>query len=101
MNSNLLNICSTLSTQQNNSSLRIFEVGCGVGNTVFPILQANPNPNLFIYAADFSATAVGIVQVRKCIKLLSIYVYLPIYYNPTLIHFKKHLSLSLIFAFVL
>ncbi|KAI9032624.1 S-adenosyl-L-methionine-dependent methyltransferase [Phycomyces nitens] len=40
----------------------VFEVGCGAGNTMFPLLQESKNPNLFVYAADFSSTAVQVVQ---------------------------------------
>ncbi|XP_006007518.1 tRNA N(3)-methylcytidine methyltransferase METTL2 isoform X2 [Latimeria chalumnae] len=40
----------------------ILEVGCGVGNTVFPILQINNDPGLFVYCCDFSATAMELVQ---------------------------------------
>ncbi|KAI7856272.1 S-adenosyl-L-methionine-dependent methyltransferase [Circinella umbellata] len=43
-------------------SKRIFEVGCGAGNTLFPLLQQNQNPDLFLYAADFSSTAVQVVK---------------------------------------
>lgn len=39
------------------------EVGCGVGNFVFPTLAKNPN--LFIYACDFSSRAVGMVQANE------------------------------------
>ncbi|KAI8464188.1 MAG: hypothetical protein J3K34DRAFT_526399 [Monoraphidium minutum] len=40
--------------------LVVLEVGCGVGNTVFPLLEANPQ--ITVYACDFSPRAVQIVQ---------------------------------------
>jgi tRNAThr (cytosine32-N3)-methyltransferase len=43
-------------------SKRIFEVGCGAGNTMFPLLQENQNSELFIYGADYSSTAVDVVR---------------------------------------
>eukprot|EP00731_Ephydatia_muelleri_P007969 Em0004g307a len=43
----------------------IFEVGCGVGNTVFPILQTNRSPNLFIYCCDFADSAVQLVKEHE------------------------------------
>ncbi|XP_028375529.1 tRNA N(3)-methylcytidine methyltransferase METTL2A [Phyllostomus discolor] len=46
------------------ASYRIFEVGCGVGNTVFPILQTNNDPRLFVYCCDFSSTAIQLVQTN-------------------------------------
>ncbi|XP_038610197.1 tRNA N(3)-methylcytidine methyltransferase METTL2A [Tachyglossus aculeatus] len=47
------------------ATYRILEVGCGVGNTVFPILQTNNDPGLFVYCCDFSTTAVDLVQANS------------------------------------
>lgn len=47
------------------ASLRILEVGCGVGNTVFPILEVNRDPKLFVYGCDFSPTAVAVLKEHK------------------------------------
>lgn len=40
----------------------ILEVGCGAGNTMFPVLQNNENPDLRIIGVDFSKQAVKIVR---------------------------------------
>jgi len=40
--------------------LYVYDVGCGVGNTTFPLLETNPN--LFIYCSDYSSTAIDLVK---------------------------------------
>lgn len=41
--------------------LVIFEVGCGVGNFMFPLLEEEEN--IYFYACDFSKRAVDMVKV--------------------------------------
>ncbi|WMV42296.1 hypothetical protein MTR67_035681 [Solanum verrucosum] len=44
----------------------ILEVGCGAGNTIFPLLATIPN--IFVYACDFSPRAVNLVKKKlSCI----------------------------------
>lgn len=41
---------------------RLLEVGCGVGNFVFPLIEDNYSENFFIYACDFSPRAIEFVK---------------------------------------
>ncbi|KAJ1773803.1 hypothetical protein IW140_000223 [Coemansia sp. RSA 1813] len=45
-----------------NEKFQIMEVGCGAGNTVFPLLDDVYDPRLFVYACDYSKTAVDVVK---------------------------------------
>lgn len=40
----------------------VFEIGCGVGNTILPILKYSTEPGLKVYGGDFSPTAINILQ---------------------------------------
>lgn len=44
------------------SGRRIFELGCGVGNTIFPILKYSTDSTLRVFGCDFSATAIDIMN---------------------------------------
>jgi len=45
-----------------NSEFKVLEIGCGAGNTVFPLLNFNNRTELFVYCCDFSSTAVELVS---------------------------------------
>lgn len=60
----LPNHIESLSLEEN-SKRYIFEMGCGVGNTIFPILQYSKDPNLFVYGCDFSDTAITILKENE------------------------------------
>ncbi|RKO98126.1 hypothetical protein CXG81DRAFT_13361 [Caulochytrium protostelioides] len=47
---------------------RILEIGCGVGNTIFPILERNQDPGLHVYATDYSATAISLLKEHALYK---------------------------------
>ncbi|KAI0050991.1 methyltransferase [Auriscalpium vulgare] len=40
----------------------VVEVGCGVGNAIFPLVAINKNPDLHIHAFDYASHAVKLVQ---------------------------------------
>lgn len=44
------------------SRKRLLEIGCGVGNLVFPLIEDNHHRRYFIYAMDFSPRAIEIVK---------------------------------------
>ncbi|XP_051259413.1 mRNA N(3)-methylcytidine methyltransferase METTL8 [Dicentrarchus labrax] len=44
------------------ASFRILEVGCGVGNSVFPILNTVKDMDAFVYCCDFSPCAIQLVK---------------------------------------
>lgn len=43
----------------------ILEIGCGAGNTFFPILNQNSNPNLRIFGCDYLKVAVDLVKSNE------------------------------------
>ena len=43
----------------------VLEVGAGAGNTAFPILKANENPELMLHACDFSSKAVDLMRANE------------------------------------
>ncbi|KAK8158822.1 S-adenosyl-L-methionine-dependent methyltransferase [Phyllosticta citrichinensis] len=43
----------------------VLEVGAGAGNTAFPVLQLNENPNFKIHACDFSKKAVEVIRSNE------------------------------------
>lgn len=51
-----------LVVESSSSQTRLLEVGCGVGNSIFPILRTNPNGRLVIYCCDYSSTAIDILK---------------------------------------
>jgi len=42
--------------------LKIFEIGCGAGNTMFPFLEEAGTSDVFAYACDYSSVAISVVQ---------------------------------------
>ncbi|KAI9553420.1 hypothetical protein GHT06_021326 [Daphnia sinensis] len=46
------------------AELKILEVGCGTGSTVFPLLEANTLKTSFVYCCDFAPKAVELVKTN-------------------------------------
>ncbi|GME75356.1 unnamed protein product [Ambrosiozyma monospora] len=42
----------------------ILEIGCGVGNTMFPIMEANQNPGLTVHGCDYSKVAIDLIKEK-------------------------------------
>jgi len=52
-----------LEAAQEGREIRLLEVGCGVGNTFFPLAETTkPHSNIRLYCSDFSATAIGLLK---------------------------------------
>lgn len=49
-------------TQEDAGPVVLLEIGAGAGNTAFPVLANNKNPQLKIHACDFSKTAVDVMR---------------------------------------
>jgi len=49
-------------TKADYGSVTVLEVGAGAGNTAFPVLASNRNPQLRLHACDYSAKAIDIIR---------------------------------------
>uniref|UniRef100_A0A3Q2TL06 Methyltransferase 8, methylcytidine n=1 Tax=Fundulus heteroclitus TaxID=8078 RepID=A0A3Q2TL06_FUNHE len=80
------------------ASFRILEVGCGVGNSVFPIVNTIKNTDSFLYCCDFSPRAIQLVKVSinsmkklnivRCV-ISSLKLYGDVYFNQDQLMFQK------------
>ncbi|SCV05804.1 LANO_0H15544g1_1 [Lachancea nothofagi CBS 11611] len=52
-------------TKEDAGPKTIFEIGCGAGNTMFPILSQNQNEHLRVIGADFAPKAVDLVRTSE------------------------------------
>ncbi|KAG0369422.1 methyltransferase-like protein 6-like protein [Gamsiella multidivaricata] len=53
----------TIYKTKTSETLNCLEVGCGVGNFIFPVLERNPG--LFMYACDFAPHAIELVKQHE------------------------------------
>lgn len=54
-----------VTSEEYDQPVTILEVGCGAGNTFYPILNQNKNPNLKIVGCDYSKVAVDLVKSNE------------------------------------
>lgn len=54
-----------ITSLKNEKASCILEVGCGVGNSVFPILSHCAEYNVHVYCCDFSSNAINILKENK------------------------------------
>ncbi|WKX93314.1 hypothetical protein Q1695_010955 [Nippostrongylus brasiliensis] len=47
------------------TSIRVLEVGCGVGNTSFPLLEWDEHQRMFLYSCDYSDIAVNVLKENE------------------------------------
>ena len=59
-------------TKADYGPVTLLEVGAGAGNTAFPILAQNQNPQLKIHACDFSKKAVDVIRENEAYDTKSI-----------------------------
>ncbi|KAH7318745.1 S-adenosyl-L-methionine-dependent methyltransferase [Stachybotrys elegans] len=52
-------------TKEDAGPVVLLEIGAGAGNTAFPVLANNKNPQLKIHACDFSKTAVDVMRSNE------------------------------------
>ena len=52
-------------TKANSGPKTILEIGCGAGNTMYPILSKNENPELRVFGCDYSDVAVNLVRSNE------------------------------------
>lgn len=52
-------------TKEGYGPVTVLEVGAGAGNTAFPVLAMNQNPELRLHACDYSKKAVDIIRAQS------------------------------------
>jgi methyltransferase-like protein 6 len=68
-------------------SIRLLEIGCGVGNLIFPLIEEN-KVDYFIYACDFSPRAIEFVKQN------------PLYNESKIIAFQCDVTTDSIFNYI-